>query len=145
VCTGRGFESHAFAKPPVQLLTRIPDEQEAVSGARPQGWLFCGTRDISQLRASGVRLPAVYTIPSGYTVRVCAFTRAFAFFMVQQSSSRRSNPAAAAPSEPADAVRISVLISKDERQQLKVLAASRGVTISEVVREGIARFLGSAS
>ncbi|WP_307584509.1 CopG family transcriptional regulator [Variovorax boronicumulans] len=42
-------------------------------------------------------------------------------------------------------MRISVLITKDERQRLKVMAASRGVTISEVIRQGIARFLGSAS
>ncbi len=43
------------------------------------------------------------------------------------------------------AVRISVLLTKEQRQRLKVLAASRGVTISDVVREGITRFLGSTS
>ncbi|WP_448172788.1 ribbon-helix-helix domain-containing protein [Rhizobacter fulvus] len=40
-----------------------------------------------------------------------------------------------------DTVRISVLISKDQRHKLKVLAATRGVTISEVVRQGIDTFL----
>lgn len=47
--------------------------------------------------------------------------------------------------EDAGTVRISVLLTKEQRQRLKVLAASRGVTISEVVRQGIARFLGSES
>lgn len=42
-------------------------------------------------------------------------------------------------------VRIPVLLPKDQRLKLKVFAASGGVTISEVVWDGIARFLGSKS
>lgn len=41
-----------------------------------------------------------------------------------------------------DLVRISVILSKDERHRLKVFAAERGTTISDLVREGIARLLG---
>jgi hypothetical protein len=56
----------------------------------------------------------------------------------------RKQPEHVDPSpEEQGAVRISVLITKEQRQRLKVLAASRNVTISEVVRQGIDRFLGS--
>jgi hypothetical protein len=40
-------------------------------------------------------------------------------------------------------VQIAVLVRKDERQRLKVVAAEHGTTISDVVRDGIARFLES--
>lgn len=62
-----------------------------------------------------------------------------------RQSARRS--VAQLQQEPSseNAVRISVLLTKEERQRLKVLAASRGVTISDVVREGITRFLEGAS
>ena len=54
----------------------------------------------------------------------------------------RASSIGSAPSEhTADLVRVAVLVTKAERQRLKVAAAQRGTTISEVVREGIARFL----
>jgi hypothetical protein len=63
--------------------------------------------------------------------------------MVQPTPRKRTKKADAF-AEEAGAVRISVIVTKEQRQKLKVLAASRGVTISEVVRQGIARFLGGS-
>lgn len=65
--------------------------------------------------------------------------------MAKHPPPKRVKPDLKPSTEDADTVRISVLLTKEQRQRLKVLAASRGVTISEVVREGIARFLGSES
>lgn len=57
----------------------------------------------------------------------------------QQEKERRQR---AGRTDDADAlVRISVILSKDERHRLKVFAAERGTTISELVRDGIARLL----
>lgn len=75
-------------------------------------------------------------------MRVCIYApRAYA--MVQTSPRKRTKRAEPLVDEPGT-VRISVIVTKEQRQKLKVLAASRGVTISEVVRQGIARFLGGA-
>jgi len=63
--------------------------------------------------------------------------------MTKHSPRKRTRPPVEVPSDDAEVVRISVLVTKEQRQRLKVLAASRGITISEVVRQGIARFLGS--
>jgi hypothetical protein len=65
--------------------------------------------------------------------------------MAQTPPRKRSKQPPELREVPTDAVRISVLITKAERQQLKVMAATRGVTISEVVRQGISRFLRSDS
>jgi len=70
-------------------------------------------------------------------MRVCAF------LMPIKPTPRKLAEPADRPTDGQEGVRISVLLTKEQRQRLKVLAASRGVTISEVVRQGIERFLGS--
>jgi hypothetical protein len=63
--------------------------------------------------------------------------------MPTKSTPRKPAEPAPRTTEGQEGVRISVLLTKEQRQRLKVLAASRGLTISEVVRQGIERFLGS--
>lgn len=59
---------------------------------------------------------------------------------VSRKRSRAEAPVGGGQDDP---VRLSILVSKAQRRKLKVLAATRGVTISEVVRQGIARFIES--
>jgi hypothetical protein len=77
---------------------------------------------------------------------LCRYVDSYSEALTTRGTNKVASSKGAPPDDTAsELVRIAVLVTKDERQRLKVVAAERGTTISDVVREGIARFLNSRS
>jgi hypothetical protein len=103
--------------------------------------------DPSHVRASGLLGEGISHREGGGLVHsLCRYADSYSEALTTRATNKGASSKGAPPADTTpELVRIAVLVTKEERQRLKIVAAERGTTISDVVREGFARFLQSRS